>query len=60
MMTYIPELKGKVAEEFIRKADKAKKGSIDWSKQMEDCKKILAKRDSDNSAYVETKHVVCR
>lgn len=45
MMTYIPELKGKEAEDFIRKADEAKKSSIDWSKQMEDCKKILAKRD---------------
>jgi hypothetical protein len=51
MMTYIPELKGKVAEEFIRKADKAKKGSIDWSKQMEDCKKILAKRDTYLGIY---------
>jgi uncharacterized tellurite resistance protein B-like protein len=44
-MTYIPELKGKEADEFIEKAKQAKKGSIDWSKQMEDCKKILAKRD---------------
>jgi hypothetical protein len=44
-MTYIPELKGKEAEDFIRKADNAKKGSIDWSKQMEDCKRILAKGD---------------
>ena len=44
-MTYIPELKGKDAEDFIRKANEAKKGSIAWSKQMEDCKKILAKRD---------------
>jgi hypothetical protein len=44
-MTYIPELKGKEAEEFIRKANEAKKGSIDWSKQMEDCKKILEKSE---------------
>jgi len=44
-MTYIPELKGKEAEEFIRKADNAKKGSIDWSKQMEDCKAILKKSE---------------
>lgn len=42
-MSYIPELKGKEAEEFIRKADDAKKGSVDWSKKMEDCKKILEK-----------------
>ena len=46
-MTYIPELKGKDAEDFIRKANEAKKGSIDWAKQIEDCKKILAKRDKD-------------
>lgn len=44
-MTYIPELKGKEAEDFIRKADNAKKGSVDRSKQMEDCKRILEKRD---------------
>lgn len=42
-MSYIPELKGKEAEEFIRKANEAEKGSIDWSKQMEDCRKILEK-----------------
>jgi hypothetical protein len=44
-MTYIPELNGKEAQDFIRKADEAKKGSVDWSKQVDDCKKILAKRD---------------
>lgn len=44
-MTYIPELKGKEAEEFIRKADEAMKGSVEWSKQMEDCKKILEKSE---------------
>lgn len=40
-MTYIPELKGKEAEEFIRKANEANKGSVDWSKQMEDCNDLL-------------------
>jgi len=35
----------KQAEEFIRKADNAKKCSVDWSKQIEDCKRILEKRD---------------
>ena len=44
-MSYIPELKGKEAEELIRNANEAEQGSIDWSKQMEDCRKILEKRD---------------
>jgi len=44
-MTYIPELKSKEAEEFIRKANEAKKGSIDWSEQMRDCRKILDKSE---------------
>ncbi len=47
-MTYIPTLKGKDAEEFARKADKvladkkAGKG-IDFSKQAEIARQILAK-----------------
>lgn len=44
-MSYIPELKGKEAEEFIRKADDAKKGSVDWSEQMKACKAILEKSE---------------
>jgi len=59
-MTYIPELKGKEAEEFIRKADNAKKGYIDWLKQMEDCKRILEKRDKkrDNRPDYVTQRLV--
>jgi len=44
-MSYIPTLEGDEAEDFIRKADNTKKGSIDWSKQIEDCKKILEKSE---------------
>lgn len=41
----IPVLKGKVAEEFVRKAEKAEKerGTIDFSKQRASMKAILAK-----------------
>lgn len=41
----IPVLKGKVAEAFIRKAQKAEKerSTIDFSKQTEEMKAILAK-----------------
>jgi len=48
-MTYIPELKGKEAEEFIRKADNAKNGSVDWSRKLEDCKRIIEKRDKSRA-----------
>ena len=43
MMAYIPELKGKEAEEFIRKAESAERGTVDWSRQMEQMERILEK-----------------
>lgn len=41
----IPVLKGKVAEDFVRKAEKAEKerGTIDLSKQRIEMRAILAK-----------------
>lgn len=45
MNNYIPTLEGDEAKEFIRKADNAEKGSVDWSKQMEECKRVLEKSD---------------
>lgn len=44
MVIYIPELKGKEAEEFIKKADENLTASKeDFSKQMKLCEQILKK-----------------
>lgn len=45
VISNVPVLKGKVAEDFVRKAEKAEKerGSIDFSKQRAEMKTILAK-----------------
>lgn len=45
----IPVLKGKTAEDFDRKAELAyeKKGTVDFSKEVEIAKKILAKAKLD-------------
>ena len=41
----VPELRGKVAENFIKKADEnlLKKGTVDFTIQIKDCEKILKK-----------------
>ena len=40
---FIPTLEGDEAEEFIRKADSAERGTIDWSRQMKQMQRILEK-----------------
>ena len=39
----IPELTGEAAERFIKVADSTKKGTIDFTKEMENSRKILEK-----------------
>jgi len=41
--TQNPTLEGDEAEEFIRKADSAERGTVDWSRQMKQMKRILEK-----------------
>ena len=43
MNNYIPTLEGDEAEEFIRKAESAERGTIDWSRQMKKMERILEK-----------------
>ena len=40
---FIPTLEGDEAEEFIRKAESAEKGTINWSRQMKQMERILEK-----------------
>ena len=40
---FIPTLEGDEAEEFIRKAESAERGTIDWSKQMKQMELALKK-----------------
>ena len=39
----IPTLEGAEAEEFIRKAESAERGTVDWSRQMKQMERILEK-----------------
>jgi len=40
---FIPTLEGDEAEEFIRKAESAERGTVDWSRQMKQMERILEK-----------------
>ena len=40
---YIPTLEGDEAKEFIRKAQSAERGTVDWSRQMKQMERILEK-----------------
>ncbi len=44
----IPTLEGDEAEEFVRKAESAERGTVDWSKQMKQMERILEKSQIAN------------
>lgn len=43
MSNYIPTLEGDEAEEFVRKAELAERGTIDWSRKTKQMERILEK-----------------
>ena len=51
MNNYIPTLEGDEAEEFVRKAESAEKGTIDWSRQMKQMERILEKSRIANRKF---------
>ena len=52
---FIPTLEGDEAEEFIRKAESAERGTVDWSKQMKKMERILEKSRIANRKLKYTK-----
>ena len=48
MNNYIPTLEGDEAEEFIRKAESAEKGTTNWSRQMKQMELALNKSRTAN------------
>ena len=55
MNNYIPTLEGDEAEEFVRKAESAERGTIDWSRQMKQMERILEKSRIANRKLRYTK-----
>jgi len=55
MNNYIPTLEGDEAEEFVRKAESAEKGTIDWSRQMKQMELALNKSRIANRKLKYTK-----
>ena len=51
----IPTLEGAEAEEFIRKAESAERGTVDWSRQMKQMERILEKSRIANRKLKYTK-----
>ena len=53
----IPTLEGDEAEEFIRKAESAERGTIDWSRQMKQMERILEKsRIANRESRIEVRN----
>jgi hypothetical protein len=48
---FIPTLEGDEAEEFIRKAESAERGTVDWSRQMKQMERILEKSRIANREF---------